>query len=353
MISKNDTNSMKGVAIFFIVFHNLLHITSRLGENEFTYNPELTHIFLDNLFSFSSNLGDYTFSFLGWYGVATFLFLSGYGLVKKYEQGTFNNPPSFISFIGQHFIKLFTLLLLPYLLFIALNYVSGEHIPATTISIHLLFLSNFWPMQISPGVYWFFGLILQFYLCYYVFFYKKPTRNIIILNVISLGILLTLLLLPPTQGMPIMNWVRHQFIGWVLPFTLGILYARYPITLVSKKTWVNLLVFIIGVVALIASETVAYVWLFNNVISLLLALTLNELLKKISLVNQAFVYLGKISAFLFVIHPVVRYVYFGLKLNNYMYEVVAYGIVSLILAIVYKWIYDKLFSTIRIDKLIK
>ena len=105
--------------------------------------------------------------------------------------------------------------------------------------------------------------------------------------------------------------------------------------------------------ALIASETIGYVWLFNNVISLLLALTLNELLKKISLINQVFVYLGKISAFLFVIHPVVRYVYFGLKLNNYVYDVVAYGIVSLILAIVYKWIYDKLFSTIRIDKLIK
>ncbi|MBQ1177162.1 MAG: acyltransferase family protein [Paludibacteraceae bacterium] len=353
MISKNDANSMKGVAIFFIVFHNLLHITSRLGENEFTFYPGVTNKFLGSLFSFADNLGSYIFSFLGWYGVATFLFLSGFGLVKKYEQQASGKEHTFISFMGQHFIKLFTLLLLPYLGFIAINYITGHPIPYLTIGKHLLFIANFWPLQINPGVYWFFGLILQFYLCYYVFFYKKPTRNIIILNVISLGILLTLLLLPPTQGMPIMNWVRHQFIGWILPFTLGILYARYPITLVSKKTWVNLLVFTIGVVALIASETVAYVWLFNNVISLLLALTLNELLKKISLVNQAFVYLGNISAFLFVIHPVVRYVYFGLKLNNYMYEVVAYGIVSLILAIVYKWIYDKLFSTIKIDKLIK
>jgi hypothetical protein len=53
---------MKGVAIFFIVFHNLLHITSRLGENEFTFYPGVTNKFLDSLFSFADNLGSYIFS---------------------------------------------------------------------------------------------------------------------------------------------------------------------------------------------------------------------------------------------------------------------------------------------------
>lgn len=78
---------MKGVAILFIVLHNLLHWISQIKENEFSYSPEKTKLFFENLVTNADTLWLDIFSFLGWYGVATFLFLSGYGLVKKYEQG--------------------------------------------------------------------------------------------------------------------------------------------------------------------------------------------------------------------------------------------------------------------------
>lgn len=78
---------MKGVAILFIVLHNLLHWISQIKENEFSYSPEKTKLFFENLVTNADTLWMDVFSFLGWYGVATFLFLSGYGLVKKYEQG--------------------------------------------------------------------------------------------------------------------------------------------------------------------------------------------------------------------------------------------------------------------------
>lgn len=87
MLTRQDTDSMKGVAILFIVLHNLLHWISKTKENEFSYSVEKTKLFFENLFTNADTLWMDVFSFLGWYGVPAFLFLSGYGLVKKYEHG--------------------------------------------------------------------------------------------------------------------------------------------------------------------------------------------------------------------------------------------------------------------------
>lgn len=119
MITRNESEEMKGVAILFIVLHNLLHMISNLGENEFFYSSDRTKLFLSNLFSNADTVWMDIFSFLGWYGVPTFIFLSGYGLVKKYEFA--EAKLNFIQYIWAHFWKLFTLMLLPYIFYIFLN----------------------------------------------------------------------------------------------------------------------------------------------------------------------------------------------------------------------------------------
>ena len=237
-------------------------------------------------------------------------------------------------------------MLIPYLFIVFLKCVFGNYETYTTILKHLLLISNLWPKDIFPGVYWFFGLIFQFYICYYLFFYKKSIYNIIILNVLSFLLLIPLLVF--ANDNTAMNYIRHQFIGWTLPFSCGILYARYNISVVFKRNFANLSAFIVCVVLLIASETNGFFWLFGSIISIFCALYLNELLKRAKIVNKLFIYIGSISAFLFVMHPVIRHISWCFGENLYI-KTLIYLVVSIISSIIYKWVYTRLFLDKYID----
>lgn len=150
------------------------------------------------------------------------------------------------------------------------------------------------------------------------------------------------------KDISVMSFIRHNFIGWIMPFTMGVLYSRYDkkIKLTFNKWYLNFSLFIILTVGLIISEINGYLWLCNNVVSIFLAIYLNELIKKVNVINKFFIYIGSISAYLFVIHPVIRYLYFTLpsSLNNDNWmKVITYVLVSLLIAIIYKWVYTKLF----------
>lgn len=257
---------------------------------------------------------------------------------------TGGEKPTFANFTKHHFRKLFTLMLLPYLFIVFVNCVVGNYDTYTNVLKHLLLISNLWPAEIFPGVYWFFGLMLQFYVCYYLFFYKKSGYNIVILNALSLLLLTTLIIYPCDDA--VMNYVRHQFIGWILPFSLGILYARHDLQFVFKRNSLNLSAFILCAVLLIASETNGIFWLFGPAISVLAALYLNELMKKLKTANRLLIYIGSISAFLFAVHPVIRHLlatFFGF--GEYPgIKTLIYFVVSIISAIAYKWVYTKLFT---------
>jgi peptidoglycan/LPS O-acetylase OafA/YrhL len=165
-ISLKDSNSMRGVAILFIVLHNLIHHIVPVKENEFAYTGSFFQEFMDSLWNGDSFLMN-VFSFLGWYGVVIFLFLSGYGLVKKYEGNV--QEVSFWVFTKHMYLKLFTLMLIPYLLYILIEYVVHKgSVTYEAFIYHISFLSNLWPQEISPGVYWYLGLIMQLYICYYL-----------------------------------------------------------------------------------------------------------------------------------------------------------------------------------------
>lgn len=85
---------MRGVAIVFIMLHNLLHLVIPTLENEFVFQIERTRFFMNEVFSGGVDVVQDIFSFLGWYGVAVFLFLSGYGLTLKYDIQSPPPPPS-------------------------------------------------------------------------------------------------------------------------------------------------------------------------------------------------------------------------------------------------------------------
>ena len=163
-----------------VLLENLFNFsTKRLNplfiflENEFRFDIEHSEMFISNLLSFQDGLWKDVFSFLGWYGICVFLFISGYGLVKKYEYNAKNKDISFWSFVSNHAKKLFMLMIIPYGIYLLLVYVfSGKLMGIDAVLAQTMMVSNLYSFYIHPGVYWYFGLMLQLYIIYYLFIFS-------------------------------------------------------------------------------------------------------------------------------------------------------------------------------------
>ena len=349
-ISLIDTNSMKGVAITFIVWHNLIHWLIPIKENEFVFDIGNSNMFWNHIKELHSTLWMDIFSFLGWYGVAIFLFVSGYGLVRKYEDSQLDID--FKDFTLTHAKKLFTLMALPYLIYLILVFCFEQTINYMAAISQITMLSNLWPPFINPGVYWFFGLMLQLYICFYIFFYKRKNRNLIYFNILSLAIMIFFIVFADNSFLAkvvsneshYLNYIRHNFIGWILPFSFGILCARLKFRNVEYLAlWKNVFILVLCVVLLLLMNFNIYTWLLSPIIAIYIALLLNNILKKFKVINNAFVSLGKISAYLFAVHPLVRYVYVHTINSSDFVLIAMYFIISIIVAVGYKRIYNFLF----------
>lgn len=332
---------MRGVAIFFIVFHNLTRWLTECKENQFFPDLGNTNLFFTSLLNYDSSLWLDFSAFLGWYGIVIFVFLSGYGLVRKYEDN--HVDLQFKSFFWYNFKKLFSLMIIPCILYMFMAFLLHNHILGVSNTFYqLTFLSNLIdPGVIDPGMYWFFGLMIQLYICYYFFFYKKSNFLLIFINVLSFVLLISILLL---DKMTIMSYISHNCILWILPFTLGILYARNKISIPSMSYVRNLVLFLLGVMLLIILNCNSYAWLLSPVVAIFVALCLNNLLKPIKVVNNIFVYMGLISAFVFCVHPHLCHLYLYFEGEKEFIDIFfLYFIPSIALAILYRRIYQELF----------
>ena len=90
LLSKNQCNALRGIAIISIMLHNFCHWMSPkvvILENEYNFNLFFSRRMWEYLTG--GNIDMYLpvqfFSFFGHYGVPVFLFLSGFGLVRRYE----------------------------------------------------------------------------------------------------------------------------------------------------------------------------------------------------------------------------------------------------------------------------
>lgn len=352
LLSKKDTISMRGVAIMFIVIHNLLHLMYPIKENEFTFQLNYSHGFITHLCNMNLDLWKDVFSFLGWYGVTIFLFISGYGLVCKYEYG--NECISFKIFFKKHYSKLFYLMLIPYLLYILSQYLlSGTVKSPIAIIAQLSMLSNLYPPFIDPGIYWFFGLMVELYTFYYFFIYKKKNSHIIYFNIISILLMFISFHIPndtftflssfTLQHSAILSLLRKNFIGWILPFTFGIIYARLKLTVTFESQWINFLSLFISILLLILSNLNIYTWTFSPIFSILAAIYFCSISKTLPFVYNRFINLGQISAFLFATHPIIRYIYIHFIKSSEFIPICLYFTICIIVALFYKIIHKKLF----------
>lgn len=293
-LSREQCYSIKGLAILLIMIHNFTDFLLSIECNEMVYEQKNTDVFLENLFS--SNWFGYIFSFAGWIGVAAFFFLSGYGLTKKYNGSkTFNSG----SYIKNHLIKLWILLVPVYLLYISVfttDFITA--IAHITFTINILrYVDNHFILD--PGVYWFFGAIFQFYLLF-IFMRKLDNRWLWCLCIVFLVFHYYLLYL----NTAIMSCMRHNFIGWGTAFTLGIIAAKTQLSIPKQY---NRIVCAISFITLCFCLVIKWLTPFTEVFTIIFFITLSKMLTK-----KWICFIGVISPSIFVLHPTIRRVIYCL-----------------------------------------
>lgn len=333
VISREQSMGMKGYAILLIMIHNFVDHILVMGNNEMAYSSKATAEFVASFHAHPSVWQ--FFSFVGWIGVALFLFVSGYGLTKKYGNGTMQTR----HYITSHVTKLWALLAPVYILYVLVQlYLCGEPHNWQSVVTQLSFTINLLSygdngFVIEPGVYWFFGVILQFYLLF------------LILRRCRLGWLIAALAMAIATHYGFlyladddtMWWFRQNCIGWGAPFILGMIAARaswQP----SRGQLAALL--LISIPALFMCLTVKGMAPFTEVCTILLfgSMTLLVNLKPINAV-------GLISASIFVIHPFVRMVLYKVLEGSTLsvtIMVIIYLLLVAALSLLHYWVFRRL-----------
>lgn len=340
LLSLAESKALRGIAILGIILHNYCHFLGfAVKENEYTFNPDKPRMLLDKLMVLDHHLFVHILSFFGHYGVPVFLFISGFGLVRKYEQST---PATVkpLSFVGFHYAKLLRLMLLGYIGFAVVSHLHPHGYHGYTVGhvvAQLLMYINLLPDPdhiIKPGPYWFFGLMIQLYIVYRLLIYRKKTANVLIL--IAVCWLVQAVFMPSNDpGGEILNRIRYNCIGGMLPFGAGILYARYGISL---NRWSYLAIMTVSAVVVFAGSFYFQAWLWVPLFVVTGAVATVKMLP--SSVFMPCVWFGAISSALFVVHPITREIIIKMSYRGQIYTgIIVYLLASILLA----WIFKLLF----------
>lgn len=311
VLTRRATIIARGLAILIIMLHNLVHVfPTIINESEFNYFPARNVDFFQHMDT-ANPLMIYDFlSFIGWYGVPVFIFLSGFGLAKRYGP---DYEFSRHSFIWRNWRKLFFLLLPGVLIFasgdIFHSIHTGRPIDYHQIICELLPLTelngifqNIFP--VTPGVYWYIGLSFELYLIYAVAVWRKPVWilwTITIICYLGISIMITQNYVNVTA-----DWVyylRHNFTGWMLPFTCGIMIGRRQ----SLPILGLILSFILSAVFFLSFLKFPFGWLVADVAAICIIIGIALVLDRIPVLFNIFTWVGTISGYLYIVHPIVRH----------------------------------------------
>lgn len=356
LLTRNECTAMRGIAILAIVLHNYCHFISKIvQENEYqffvSHNEQLWQVIShpDEL------LPIHLFSFFGHYGVPVFLFLSGYGLVKKYEQG---DKVAALPFVRYNYLKLLRMLIVGFSLFICVDMVTPGRFQFhwDNVIAQLLMYINVLPepeKTIWPGIYWFFGLMMELYIVYRLLLYRRSSWIAVALIVVCW--LLQAFCDPEGETL---NRLRYNCIGGLLPFGLGIIAARVRTLRTGSTTPTDsayapygpilwLLVFIISVALVFAMSFNFHTWLLWIPVFIILGtIALVKAMPKwmLSIVT----WFGSISAAMFVAHPIARKLFITVAWKQDIYD----GLMLYIIAVIaISWAVKQLIDRIPQPKL--
>ena len=339
LLTRNECTAMRGIAILAIVLHNYCHFISKIvQENEYqffvSHNEQLWQVVTNP----DALLPVHLLSFFGHYGVPVFLFLSGYGLVRKYETSDNFCPP--VRFVRYSYLKLLRMLFVGFSLFICVDMVTPGRFQFhwDNVIAQLLMYINVLPepeKTIWPGIYWFFGLMMELYIVYRLLLYRRSSWIVVALIVVCW--LLQAFCDPEGDTL---NRLRYNCIGGMLPFGLGIIAARVR-TLRTGSTFPTdseyapygpilwLLVFILSVALVFAMSFNFYTWLLLLPVFIIFGtIALVKAMPKwmLSIVT----WFGSISAAMFVAHPIARKLFITVAWKQDIYD----GLMLYIIAVI-------------------
>lgn len=337
----NEVLVLKGISILAIILHNFIHhFPGVVLENQHIFYSERNYKLIESVLRHSPDLLLDLISYYGHYGVPVFVFLSGYGLVMKYEKN--GVEIKFVPYMKRHLVKLWFLLLpLMILLYFLRGIEEPSYLREHWLDLFLMagFVSNLTPnFYFFHGPWWFFSLIVQLYVVYYICVYKHTLRPIIILTMICLcGQIIVIGVL---RDIHLLEYLRYNFVGSVLPFALGVVFAR-------KKYFPTNTLAILAFVIFIICCFNEFSWLLTFGLITVAILPIAGLVRLNSYLFSFFKWLGTLSAFLFVSHPIARTCILGL--NKFFFfpmsvlSIIGYIFFSILLA----WIYKKLLVWIQ------
>ena len=340
---------MRGLAIIGLFLHNYCHWLGQIvKENEYTFNAENVTRMNQALVHPDAHLPMHLLSFFGHYGVPAFLFLSGYGLFKKYHG--LQVPVG--KFLFSHYLKLFRMMAVGFALFIAVDTLNPPswHYDSLKVISQLLMVNNLLPRpdkMIWPGPFWFFGLLMQFYLLYRLVLHRRHWGITALLMALCLIVQLQL---PPLDE--VMNRYRYNFMGGMLPFGLGLLYAQFhkSATLWGDDNVKQSAALLVCIVLIYYLSQSFLGWTFVPAVICCATLLTAKLLARapvMAWLYRALCWMGGISAALFVTHPVTRKLIIPISRHGQPYlGLLLYIVTSIALA----WATDKLIRRIPLPK---
>ena len=344
-LTRDECTAMRGIAILAIMLHNYCHFIGKIvKENEYqfftSHNEGLWQVITnpDNL------LPVHLLSYFGHYGVPVFLFLSGFGLVMKYEANgtTESRNYGIFPFVRYNYFKLLRMLIVGFTIFVIVDALTPGRFQFHWYNViaQLLMYINILPTPdkiIWPGIYWFFGLMMELYIVYRLLLYRRNTMYVIALVIVCW--LLQIFCDPEGETL---NRLRYNFIGGMLPFGLGIILGRQieKVNLsLSRWLWVGITLVATLLIVVMCFHYQSWLWIPVLIIVGTLALVKAMPQRMMTL----FVWFGSISAAMFVTHPIVRKIFITVAWKQDIYDgLMLYVVVTIALSWAVKQLIDRI-----------
>lgn len=361
LLTRAECNALRGIAILGIFLHNFCHwLNPVVKENEYQYFQHNVDWFAECAARVNELFPAHVISFFGHYGVPVFLFLSAYGLEMKYGNGQGKAPDGrrvvVSSFVRYHYLKLFKMMIVGFICFTVVDAMTAGswHYNVAQIVGQLLMINNFYDQpdrNIWPGPFWFFGLMLQLYVVYRLLLYRRHWGWTV--GLMAVCTVAQLFMDPEGENL---NYWRYNFMGGMLPFGLGLLFARYgnKVMLVNLTFGSFLMSWVVCSFFIVSASGSFYTW---AIVPALVCYASVYFIKTVSTlplpwlrarIGSVLGWLGNVSAALFVIHPAIRKVFITVSRQGDIYTgLLLYAIASLGAA----WLVMKLMRHIPNPKL--
>ncbi len=361
LLTRAECNALRGIAILGIFLHNFCHwLNPVVKENEYQYFQHNVDWFAQCAARVNELFPAHVISFFGHYGVPVFLFLSAYGLEMKYGNGQGKAPDGrrvvVSSFVRYHYLKLFKMMIVGFICFTVVDAMTAGswHYNVAQIVGQLLMINNFYNQpdrNIWPGPFWFFGLMLQLYVVYRLLLYRRHWGWTV--GLMAVCTVAQLFMDPEGENL---NYWRYNFMGGMLPFGLGLLFARYgnKVMLVNLTFGSFLMSWVVCSFFIVSASGSFYTWVIVPAIVCYASVYFIKTVSTLPLpwlrarIGYVLGWLGNVSAALFVIHPAIRKVFITVSRQGDIYTgLLLYAIASLGAA----WLVMKLMRHIPNPKL--